>query len=154
MKGVVPVRASIRAVRSDRPAVRPLSRVLVAVAVVGGTLVGAGLVAATTFFFGYNGTYWSMQVSVPRSANESTPYVVSFHGATFTMWWPYVPPGASSGVIGVSIVITEPSGTSDQTGTGCAACTFTQHTWYSEDGKVGVAWYDRSMGDVTLLVRV
>ncbi len=128
---------------------------LAAASVLVGVVAGSSIVAGSILVFGPSGSlYWSKQVSVPAGANESHPDQVTFHGATFTLWWPYVRPGASSGVIGVSITITEPSGAVDQTGTGCGACTFNQHTWYSDDGVVGIAWYDRAMGDVTLLVRV
>jgi hypothetical protein len=137
----------------DRRPEPHVSRVLFVVALTCGVLVGGSVVGASALMRSPSSLYWASEASVPSSANESTPYVVSFHGATFSMWWPDLPPGAYSGVPGVSIHIAEPSGAVDQTETGCGACGFDQHMWYSNDGEVGISWYDPSEGHVTLLVR-
>lgn len=137
----------------DRLAVRHGSRILPVLALTCGVLVGGAIVGVSVLTISSGGVYWNDEVSVPSSANASNPYVVSFHDATFSMWWPEIPPGPYSGLVGVTILITEPSGVSDQTGTGCVACTFNPHSWYSNDGVVGISWYDSSAGDVTLLVR-
>lgn len=124
-----------------------------AVALALGAAAGGSLVAAADAAWPFWG-YYSEQVSVPPNASDASPYVVGFHGATFSIWLPYSPPGAiSSGLTGPSFSITEPSGMLVQTGTGCGACDASLHTWYSSDGSVGVAWHNGALGSPFLLVR-
>lgn len=137
----------------DRPSDRGRSGTLFAAALICGSLLGATLVGVSAWYRSSGPAYWSTVVEVPTTANASSPYVVDFHGATFSMWHPVIPPGVYSGVVGLSVVITEPSGTTDQTGTGCGACGPEQQTWYSNDGSVGITWYGAGLGDLTLLVR-
>lgn len=96
--------------------------------------------------------YYSATVEVPSSDISSEPLRVTLHGATFDLWWPKIPPGAYSGVIGVAINATEPSGVIDQTATGCAGCGWSQESWFSADGEIGITFNDHSLGTVTLLV--
>jgi len=95
-----------------------------------------------------------MPVTVPTYANETHPYAVSFQGATFTMWWPYIPPGSSStGSPGVWVQIIEPTGVIDQTSTDCGECFAGLQNWYSSDESVGLSYHDGA-GIITLLVEV
>jgi len=59
-----------------------------------------------------------------------------------------------SGLVGVFLNITEPNGTVDYTWTGCGACGAELQSWYSDDGAVGISFYDTSLGTPTLLVEV
>jgi hypothetical protein len=96
--------------------------------------------------------YLTTSVIVPTNTSATHPYSVSFRGATFTMWYPYVPPGSiSTGSTGVSVEIIEPSGLIDQTSTGCAECFAGIQIWYSSDGSVGISYRDGT-GMLTLLV--
>jgi hypothetical protein len=98
--------------------------------------------------------YSATSVAVPTDANATHPYAVSFRGATFTMWWPYTPPGsASTGSPGVRVQIIEATGVIGQTTTGCDECFAGLQNWYSSDGSVGISYHDGS-GRVTLLVEV
>ena len=118
-----------------------------------GVLVGMAVVGGSYLTLSPQGVvYWYVEVNVPSTANSSNPELVHFDGASFWLWWPAILPGAYSGVQGVSILVTEPSGTVDETSTGCAACGGS-HTWYSSDGAVGISWTDPSEGSLTLLVR-
>lgn len=124
-----------------------------AVAIAVGVATGASMVAATDAAWPFWG-YYSEQVTVPSSATGSHPYVVEFHGATFSISVPHFPPGAAStGVTGPAFNITEPSGVLVQTGIGCGGCDSSLHEWYSTDGAVGLGWHDGALENPTLLVR-
>jgi hypothetical protein len=98
--------------------------------------------------------YWTSTVTVPASATAAHPFQVAFRGASYSMWWPpALPPGSiSTGVEGVGIQITEPSGVVDETGTGCGSCGSGPQYWYSSDGSVGIGFTDDALGTVALLV--
>jgi hypothetical protein len=104
----------------------------------------------------YHGTaYYHTFVSVPPNATASQPLQVEFHNASFVLWWPEIPPGTiSSGVYGVSLTITEPSGTVDQAASDCAACGDFPETWFSADNEVGISYTasEQDLGNLTLLV--
>lgn len=136
------------------PRERRTSRLLATTwAVAVGAVIGICVVAATDGAWPFWG-YYDEQVTVPSDATGSNPYVVEFHGATFSISLPYVPPGtASTGVTGPAFNITEPSGALVKTGIGCAECDASLHTWYSSDGSVGIAWFDGHLENPTLLVR-
>ena len=116
---------------------------------------GVALVLVASTSVGPSGLYWADTIVVPSSANAAHSFNVSFHGAAFLLWWPPGPPpgSISSGLTGVSIKITEPSGAVVQTATGCGACGGS-HSWYSSDQRVGISWIDGSFGTVTLLVAI
>jgi hypothetical protein len=136
--------------------------IAVGVAVVIGT---AGLVTAELVLHAatpspgapvYNGTtYYHTAVSVPSNATQGSPMRVTFHSAAFVLWWPYIPPGTiSTGVYGVSLTVSEPSGPVDSATSDCAACGQFSATWFSPDHEVGIAYTAApgDLGNLTLLV--
>ncbi|MCI4325171.1 MAG: hypothetical protein L3K00_04740 [Thermoplasmata archaeon] len=126
-------------------------------AALAGVALGVAMVVSTVIALGPGSRpYWQTTVSVPADANAMQPDEVSFHGATFTIWWPPALPAhsISTGLQGVEIQIAEPSGAVDNTSTGCGACGSGVQSWYSSDGGVGVSYTDGSFELVTLLVAV
>jgi hypothetical protein len=120
-----------------------------------GIAIGVALVLSAVFVVEANNRmYWVSSVTVPAGANATNPFVVEFHGASFSLWWPPAPqPGtASTGLTGVDIQITEPSGVVDKTATGCGSCGSGTQYWYSTDGSVGVGFTDGSFENMTILV--
>jgi hypothetical protein len=118
-----------------------------------GVALGVGIIFLTCAFLGPGGRlYWQDTVTVPANDNATHPYDATFEGAKFSMWWPPAPQGPSTGLQGVRIQITEPSGVLDTTGTWCGSCGDGLQSWYSSDGDVGIAYTDGSLGTVTLLV--
>jgi hypothetical protein len=122
-------------------------------------LIGVGLgvaVLALTFTTVGPGSrlYWQSTTDVPAGADATHPYAVTFHGATFAMWWPPAPPpnSISTGLTGIELQVTEPSGVVVSTSTGCGSCGGGTQSWYSPDGGVGILYTDGSFGTVTLLV--
>lgn len=113
---------------AEPPTIRPRPQALFVLALTCGVLVGGAVVGTAYRSPGPSRPYGSVGVSVPAGAHAPTPYVVSFDGATFSLGWPDLAPGAYSGVPGVSILIAEPSGIVDRTGTGCGACGFDHRT--------------------------
>jgi hypothetical protein len=118
-----------------------------------GVAVGVVILVSTLTFLGPGDRlYWQDTVTVPAGDNAMHPYEVTFEGAKFSMWWPPSPQGPSTGLQGVRIQITEPSGGLDTTGTWCGSCGNGVQSWFSSDGDVGIAYSDGSLGTVTLLV--
>jgi hypothetical protein len=118
-----------------------------------GVAVGISLSLLALTSLGPGGrVYWDTSVTVPTGANSTHPYAASFRGATFAMWWPYIPPGSvSTYASGITVQITEPSGVVDETSTGCEPCLTGLQSWYSSDESVGISYQDAS-GTITLLV--
>jgi hypothetical protein len=122
-----------------------------------GVVLGVAIVGSTFTTLGPgNRLYWQTTVTVPAGANATHPYEVAFQGATFSMWWPPAPPGnsPSTGLTGIEIRVTEPTGALDSTSTGCGSCGSGPQSWYSPDGDVGISFTDGSFGTDNLLVSV
>jgi hypothetical protein len=120
-----------------------------------GIAIGVALVLSAVFIVEANDRmYWVSSVTVPADANATNPFVVELHGASFSLWWPPAPrpETPSTGLTGVDIQITEPSGVVDKTATGCGSCGSGTQYWYSADRSVGVGFTDGSFGNMALLV--
>lgn len=140
-----------------RPGSQFLKRSLPRLSALLGVVIGVGVLLSTLTFLGPGDRlYWQTTVAVPANANSTHPYEVAFQGATFSIWWPPAPPAnsPSTGLVGVEIRVTEPSGILESTRTGCGSCGGGPQSWYSSDGGVGISYTDGSFGTVTLLVAV